>query len=532
MKVFRLAAVLGFTLLFALSPLRGVAQTPSYLPLQQGSQWELRSSAVGQSMVFLVEAASGSAYRVKWQNPWVKADFFFEPKGNQVLLQGLDMGNGLAPMPGGTVYFDFGASAGTRWSNSLGKLAVVAKGLTVKTPAGVFSNCIEISATDKAGAKTFWFFAPGVGFVQFGEGSAAFFLTSYKKTGGTNPSVAVTPDKGTSPAPGKRPERQGGLYIGLESNPTPAQGYSFEAKRASFEMSSQAGSRLVFVHPVWSEVEAKAGSYNFSDVDDRVKLAEMYGAAVLLNIRIIDTNKRAVPSDYAGWSWNDPRMQQKLTAFIVALVPHLKGRCRWVTIGNEVDSYFANHKNEIESYAQLFGALSPTLHQSFPGAPLTVNFTAGAIGDLKGKYKSITDKTEIYSLNFYPINADFTFRDPATSGRELQQMILSASDRPIVFQEMGYPSSAKLGSSEDKQAMFLDSVLHVLAQNQSRVQAVNFNWRSDLPDSVVKDLTSYYKLGNSGNFREFLASLGWFQVNGTPKKIWSVFQKEVPAFSR
>ena len=498
----------------------------SYLPLQTGSQWDLRSSVANQSMSFSVEMPSGKGYRVKWKNPWVQADFFFEQKGDQILLRALDMGNGVAPMPAETVYFDFGAKTGSQWTNTIGKLTIISKNLTIKTPAGTFSGCTEISATDKGGTKTFWFFAPNVGFVQFGEGNAAFLLTAYSKNSGSGKDDASVVAASASAKIPVSPA--GNLYIGLESNPAPAQGYSFEAKRASFQSSSMAGSRLVFVGPKWSEVETSTGRYDFKDVDERVRLAEMYGAVVLLNIRVIDTNQRAMPSAYAGWDWSDPRMRQKLLALAAALTTHLKGRCRWVTIGNEVDGYFANHRNEIGAYAQLIGSLSPSLHQMFPGTLLAVNFTSSAVGELKGKYKSITDKTDIYSLNFYPINADFTFRDPSTSGRELQQIIQISADCPIIFQEMGYPSSSKLGSSEDKQAMFLESVLRVVGQNRNRIQGVSFNWRSDLPDSVVRDLTSYYKLGNSDNFREFLASLGWFHSDGTPKKVWSVFQQQVP----
>jgi hypothetical protein len=518
-----------FLILAVLGSISAGAQ--SYLPLRAGRQWELRSSAVGQSMTFTVESGSGNSFNVRWQNPWVAALFSFDLRSNQVLLRALDMGNGTAPMPNGTVYFDFGPATGATWSNAIGQVRVAAKGLTIKTPAGQFSDCIEIIATDKGGAKTFWFFAPDVGFVQFGEGKAAFLLTSYKKSESAAPTATSSSAVPTPVLPAKTSGKPH-IYLGLESNPTPALGYSFEAKRASFAMSRQAGSQLVFVGPKWGEIEKSPGHYDFNDVDDRVRLAEMYGAVVLLNIRVIDTNQRSVPAAYNGMRWTDPELSKRFVQLLKALAPHLKGRCRWVTVGNEVDGYFSGHSDEIEPYAAFLVSISPDIHKTLPNLPLAVNFTTSAVGDLRGKYRAITDRTEIYSLNFYPMNADFTFRAPATTGRELQQIIINtATDKPIVFQEMGYPSSAKLGSSEEKQAAFLEQVLAVLQKNLSRVQAVSFNWRSDLPDSVVDDLTKYYKLPNSGNFRAFLASLGWFQTDGKPKKIWSVFEKDAPAFA-
>jgi len=49
----------------------------------------------------------------------------------------------------------------------------------------------------------------------------------------------------------------------------------------------------------------------------------------------------------------------------------------------------------------------------------------------------------------------------------------------------------------------------------------------DLPDSVVRELSLYYKLESSANSKEFLATLGWSHQYGTPKKIWYVFQSKV-----
>jgi len=515
------------------------AQEQSYLPLDPGAQWELRSNASSQPMIFTVENSvgtrsddkAGQVARVDWQNPWVKAKFIFRVAGKRVLLDGLDMGNGLATMPSGTTYFDFDERTGARWSNSVGSFSVATTDATVKAPAGTYAHCVEIVAIDAHGSKTFWFFAPGVGFVQFGEGSSAFQLARYSKAGGTG-SLASEKSKlsrdETHPTDVKI--REGGLYLGLESNPTPAQGYSFDAKRQSAMMSSQAGSRLIFVGPKWEEVEPSPGHYNFNDVDERVKLAKATGSVVLLNLRLIDTSRKTVPAAYQGWDWDDQRLEAKLVDLFSALAQHTEGRARWVTVGNEVDTYLKEHEGEIEPYARMLAALSPYLHRDFPNAPLTVNFTSEGESEFRGRYRSIVDQTQIDSINYYPINRDFTFRDPSTCGRELQNIIAAATGHPIVFQEMGYPSSAKLGSSEDKQGQFLDAVLHVLAANAGRVQAASFNWRGDLPDSVVHDLTSYYKLGNNDNFREFLATLGWFHQDNTPKKIWYVFQKGAPTF--
>jgi hypothetical protein len=516
------------------------AQDGEYLPLEAGAQWELHSSAVSQPMILSVESLQpshsgngpGQAARVDWQNPWVRAAFVFHSVGKRVFLEGLDMGSGTAAMPDGTTYFQFDSPKGTQWSNSVGSFLVASTDTTAKAPAGTFAHCIEIVATDTHGSKTYWYFAPGVGFVQFGEGASAFFLTRHSAGSATARAPAGrqgVPAKNIHP-PEVVPIREGGLYLGLESNAAVAQGSSFEARQQSAAMSAQAGSRLVFVCPKWEEIEPSPGQYNFTDVDERVRIAKQTGSVILLNLRLIDTSRKTAPAAYRDWDWDDQRLEAKVGSAYQALAQHLEGRARWVTVGNEVDTYFSSHRREIEPYARMLRAITPGLRRDFPNTPIAVNFTTTAAGDLQGKFSEITNQTDVYSLNYYPINANFTFRDPSTCTQELQTILNAASAKPIVFQEMGYPSSTRLGSSEDKQAQFLGVVLQVVGANRGRVQAVNFNWRSDLPDSVVRDLTKYYKLNDSENFREFLATLGWFHQDNTPKKIWYVFQKQAPAF--
>ena len=65
-----------------------------YWPLAEGKRWELKSPNVPQPMAFEVESASGGEYRVRWENPWVKAMFYFRTVGNKILLTKLDMGGG------------------------------------------------------------------------------------------------------------------------------------------------------------------------------------------------------------------------------------------------------------------------------------------------------------------------------------------------------------------------------------------------------------------------------------------------------
>jgi len=498
------------------------AAQSEYFPLAEGNRWELKFG--GLSMSLQVIGRVGSSYRVQWDNPWNHTIFLFAVAGNQVLLNGLDMGNGQANMPPGTVYFDFGMKEGSTWSNVLGKMAVVSRSRTVASGVGRLQNCIEIRATNKEGSSTYWTFAPGVGLVQFGEGKDAFILQS--RSTGSKPSRPPdikrdTPRAAATPRMGK-----GTIYLGLDSNPPPNEGYGFEPMRKRFRMALETGITYMSFSPKWDELETAPGRYRFDDVDQRVRFAEEAAIPISLNIRVVDGDHRSIPSKYRNWSFDDSRMAQELKSLLRAVGPHCHGRVKWIAIGNEVDHYFEGHRGEIGAYAKLLDNVMDTTHEQFSGALFTVNFSEQRLAELNSLYRPITSKTDFYSYNYYPLNLDFTMREPEVVRDEMSAMIHAAGQKPVMFQELGYASSSRVNSSEEKQARFVQVAFEMLRQNRGRVFAATFNWMSDLPQPVVDQFGQYYRMANSDRFKAYIGSLGMFDRNGRPKAAWSQFQHE------
>jgi hypothetical protein len=167
-----------------------------------------------------------------------------------------------------------------------------------------------------------------------------------------------------------------------------------------------------------------------------------------------------------------------------------------------------------------------TVHQEFPGARFTVNFSDQRVDQLHGRYAPITSRIEFFSYNYYPLNSDFTMRDPEAAAADMKRMVEAAQGKPVMFQELGYASSERCNSSDDKQARFVAVAFDVLRRYRGSVFAATFNWMSDLPQSVVEQLGQYYHMPNSDRFKAFLGSLGLFDRNGRPKPGWQEFQRQ------
>ncbi len=494
-----------------------------YLPLQVGNRWELRSAALSASMALEVVGRDGDGFIVRWENPWVTSTFRFEDDGERIRMTGLDMGNGMGPIPSDTVYWDFSRRQGDRWTSPVGTHRITARGERGTTPAGPFEDAVEVETRNPQGQSMYWTFAPGLGLVRFGQGRDAFLLQSRRR--GAEPSIARAP----APTPASRSERR--VLIGIDPNPPANRAIDDTARRRSFRSAVAVSMGFHYVLPNWNSIERDAGRFTFDDIDLQVSMADEARLPVALNVRVLDAGQRAMPRAYTGWNLDDPRMAERLIAVLRATAPRFKNRVRWITLGNEVDSYFNSRRSDITRYARLLEAVTPEVRALFPGAPLSVNFTAGAAAHME-RYRSILDRIDVVSFSYYPLNPDFTMRAPSAAGDDIRGMVEAAQGKDVLFQEIGYASASRLNSSEAKQAEFLQQVFAALSAHASRVVHARILFMSDLPQPVVDSLASYYKAPHSENFKAYLETLGLFDQQGRPKLAWRVFEREAKAFAQ
>ncbi|MGH9936265.1 MAG: hypothetical protein ACREAM_08465 [Blastocatellia bacterium] len=502
-----------------------------YLPLAEGKRWVLRSKTTEAPVTFEVVGREAAAYRVNFDNPWVKSELLLVPRDRRVYLAEVNYGGQRREMRSETVYFDFTAPEGASWSNEIGTMKIVSRRKTVKTPGGAYQNCIQILETNPKGDQLFWTFAPNIGWVQFGESGWAFKLTST----GSDLAGAPAPRREETPAPVLRapaPARrsQEPLYVGLSTNPFANQPINAQSLTERYEQSLAAGVTFLYISPKWNELEPSAGRYNFNSdgFDEKIWRAERDNLPVVVNLRIVDTNQRSMPPDLAGRAFNDGDMQSRLRSLIDALVARSRGRIRWIMIGNEIDGYFGQRSHEVAAYSQLFRAGAERFRRLQPGIQVSATFTFDGLALAGSTLKPITDQCDFLAATYYPIKPDFTTRDPGAVEGDFQRMINVAGGKRILLQEVGCPSSPINRSSEQKQAQFVTNVFDSLRGHSNAFIGANFFLMSDLPDWMVNEFAKYYSLGNVESFKAYLQTLGMFDGQGRPKRSWEVFRERTP----
>jgi hypothetical protein len=504
---------------------QGAGDGPVYLPLAVGHRWELRSGSAPDPMVLEVTGRDGNAFVVRWINPFVQATFRFESDGTRIVLAGLDMGQGNARMPANTVYWDFGRAKGETWKSPIGSGEIADRGGRVQTPAGEYRDTVEVRTIDQKGQSMYWTFAAGVGLVRWGRGRDAFLLSSLRSGG---PSADVRPEtRGAPPARTvRRADPASRVLIGLDADPHEKTGYGKRGKLNALQQAFDAGMSLLHVAPTWESFEKSSGRFDLSgDAEAIGEFAQEHDLPIALNLRIVDTNRRSIPKPYAGWRFDDERLADRLRAALRAFPAAYKRHTRLLALGNEVDGYLSQHRDEIAGYAELIRGVAPTAHEEFPHAQLTVNFTFGAAADY-ARYGAIARLTDFASFTYYPLNADFTMRPVSDLRPDVDRMIEAAGDRRLYIQEIGYASAERLHSSPRQQADFYATAFDILGDRSDRIIGATFLFMSDLAQSVVDSLGGYYQLANSANFKAYLQTLGVLEQSGAPKPAWTVFRRE------
>jgi len=198
-----------------------------------------------------------------------------------------------------------------------------------------------------------------------------------------------------------------------------------------------------------------------------------------------------------------------------------------IVVSNELDTFLAPDSEQWEAYQTFFEAARTRIRAHRPDSVVGTTITFN--NALSADYLFAPDVIragDAALITYYPLDADFRVRDPGVAGPDIEAMVDAAGRKRVFFQEIGYPTSARLGSSEAMQAEFLENVFAALRQHPDRVIAANFLFLSDLPRPLVEEFGSYYGLEDNENFKAYLETLGWFTRDGRARPAWEVFRRE------
>jgi hypothetical protein len=261
-----------------------------------------------------------------------------------------------------------------------------------------------------------------------------------------------------------------------------------------------------------------------------------YGyTSILINIPIVAIGLRTMPADIIALPFNNTTVITRFHLLLDQFVPSLKSSVKYISLGNEVDTYFKTHGGEVSEYKALIEDARTYIHTLKPNIKVGVTttfdgFVGNASAQTKSDVASLNANMDVIILTYYPTGAAFVPRDPSTVSTDMTKMINVAAGKPLVMQEWGYPSSSILSplplDSEQMQADFITNTFTSWRQyGSARIPFISFfKWR-DWDQAQCTALTSGKIPGDS--FYEFMCSLGLLNNDTSSKLAYSALTTEL-----
>jgi len=282
------------------------------------------------------------------------------------------------------------------------------------------------------------------------------------------------------------------------------------------------GARGAFIGWSWKMLEPTAGNFAAKEVSNGLKGFEARNFEMMITIQVINTLAKETPPDLASVAFDSPQMKQRLHALIDAALPHIGKNVKYISIGNEVDSYLMNHPSEWAAYKNFYDDAAAYVHSVAPTLKVGVATTfGGANGAAASQVASLNQSSDVFILTYYPLDDQFIANNPAAPLTDFPQMIALANGKPLILKEVGYPSSATLKSSEEEQAEFVANVFKAWQSAGARIPYLAFFALHDFGKKTCDDLTRYYGASDRAvNFKAYLCTLGLRRADGTAKAAW------------
>lgn len=268
-----------------------------------------------------------------------------------------------------------------------------------------------------------------------------------------------------------------------------------ESLDAAVARAKAAGVTTAVLSYDWSALEPAALQYQAAQVaaDAAYFSAAPHAMSVVVNVRPIAGPARVLPPDLRGRRWNDPVVTTRFGYLLSFLRIQLAAvDVRVMTIGTELDHALA--VSEYPDYKIFFEA-ARTQAKALWGAALPVGATVtldGLVtaGPRQAAILDLAEHADRVMMTYYPMNADFRVRDPyqapiADLYAALYAIDLNAKTRgrPLDLIEVGYPTSAALGSSPAHQQALVATMFALWDAYLPRISSMVFTWEADLSEA-------------------------------------------------
>ncbi len=280
----------------------------------------------------------------------------------------------------------------------------------------------------------------------------------------------------------------------------------------------------------WRALEPEPGNYN----DGNLAMAALFFTAMGMSIDVaitpIASSRLVMPEDLAHRDFDDPEVIKRYLDLIEHVMTVLADAdVRLLLIGVEVDKYLADDDDAWAAFTRFTDAVASYVHSIRPGVEIGVQSSTGSRLSDADRWSGIDQITDIIATSYYPMDG-FQVRDPSDIAGDFDALTALHPDRTIRIVEAGYPSSKANGSSNERQAQFIQALFAAWDDHAGQILSITLSMQHDYGPAHVDAICAFY-----GDYREryasFIGSIGLrsWTGDGSPKPAWEALMNETAA---
>jgi len=291
----------------------------------------------------------------------------------------------------------------------------------------------------------------------------------------------------------------------------------------AMKMCVDAGVTGIFYGGTWADLEPSKGNYSLAQMGKTLKYAPKLQR--FIGVQVFDITTKNMPSDLTRAKLESPKVVARFGQLMAKMNKATGGNIAYMSIGNEADVYLSKHPKEVDGFIKFFKAAKAEVVKTFPDCKVGITLRAENLLDGKAPSavaQKLLDESDVVMFNYYPVS-NYRPKPPQQIEKDMEVLAKVANGKQIVFQEIGYPSSPKLGSSDKNQADFITLAFKELRKNP-HIEFANFFALHDLTPAICDYLAEHYLI-NSKNYRQAMQSLGMRRSTGKERPAWAAMKK-------
>jgi len=306
----------------------------------------------------------------------------------------------------------------------------------------------------------------------------------------------------------------------------------------AFNLARDNGVQMTHQYASWGENDWTINDLVFGTIKNK-------GLKTSVVFNVIHTSVAGkLPDDIVFRGWDDAALISGFSDFAISYIERYRDVIEYVEIGNEVDIYFYDHKDELGFYKIFYKKIYDNVKKAFPDIKVGTVF---AYHTLKSNnnfdvYRTLSPIGDFDAFTLYVYSPGFIFdREPIEIYKHLQEIEKLTGNRNFALEEVGWNAYGGLGGSEEDQRRAVSYFFDYLEKAPDRLEFMSwFILHDGTKKSCMESAKTFIEPGDPmlendefmSNFSDFICYLGLIRSDGRPRAGWYEFTERAHEYSR